>query len=102
MLPGCAGQVHTDPLATSSAPEPSCATPGAITGAAELPAGLIPGLTLDTQADEAIQVHLSSPVLPGLPQLNGALRAEVEAELVAYRSQVRSGSDRVSSMSAGA
>ena len=92
MLSGCSGLVQTDPLATSSAPEPSCATPGAMTAAVELPAGLIPGLTLDTLADEALQVHLSSPVVPGLPELNESLRAEVGAELGAYRSQVRSGS----------
>ena len=47
---------------------------------------------LDTQADEALQVHLSSPVIPGLPLLNESLRAEVGAELEAYRTQVRSGS----------
>jgi peptidoglycan/xylan/chitin deacetylase (PgdA/CDA1 family) len=46
---------------------------------------------LDTQADEALQVHLSSPVIPGLPLLNDSLRGEVGAELEAYRTQVRSG-----------
>ena len=91
MLPGCSGVVHTDPLAVSSVPKASCATPGAIAAPAELPAGLIPGLMLDTQADEALQVHLSSPAIPGLPLLNESLRAEVGAELEAYRTQVRSG-----------
>ncbi len=56
----------------------------------ELPSSLIPGLTLDTQSDEALQVHASTPVLPGFPDLNESLRSEVAAELTGYRSRADS------------
>ena len=85
VLPGCSGVVHTGPAGRIERAESLVCDAGCDDHRGGAAGRADPRLDLDTQADEALQVHLSSPVVPGLPQLNESLRAEVGAELEAYR-----------------
>ena len=85
VLSGCASA--SDPLAGSTEPA-SCAPSSSRTTPAAVPAQLLPGLTFDTQTDEVLQVHVTTPVLPDMPVLNERLRQDAANDLTAYRAQV--------------
>jgi peptidoglycan/xylan/chitin deacetylase (PgdA/CDA1 family) len=82
---GCSWSPDKNPL-TPPTPE-VCAT-AEPTPTAEVAAGLVPGLTLETRSDPASFVHATTPVLPQATELTGALRSHVEQDLARYRTEL--------------
>jgi len=79
---GCSWSPTTDPL---TPPTPEVCASAEPTPTAEVSAGLLPGLTLETRSDQASFMHATTPVLPQAKELTGALRAYVDEDLASYQ-----------------
>jgi len=82
---GCSWSPTTDPL---TPPTPEVCASAEPTPTAQVSAGLLPGLTLETRSDQANFIHATTPVLPQATQLTGALRTHVDRDLARFRADL--------------
>ncbi|HEY5821185.1 MAG TPA: polysaccharide deacetylase family protein [Propionibacteriaceae bacterium] len=95
LLAGACTQTHpVDPLGSPAAVA-SCSATTSLTAPADLPASLVPGLTLDVKSDETSFIHLATPVIPGVTVLTGRLRAIAGSDLSGYRQDLAASGDDI-------